>query len=339
MLTAPHAPVLAVTLNPALDLTYRVTALRPGQEHRPRAVGARAGGKGVNVARVLHTLGLPVLALAPVGGTHTHDWQSDLAAAGVPAETVPIAGQTRRTVAVVEDDGRTTGLWEPGPRLTPDEWQRLTNRVRRLAAHSCVVVLSGSLPGGLPPSACADLVRHCHEAGAPVVLDTSGPALRAALAAGPDLVKPNTAELAEYRGAKTGGHGPRDGHRTDPDEAAAHDAALLLDAGAAAVAASRGADGLTAVAEGRAWHAAPPSVLRGNPTGAGDAAVAALAVTLATGAAWPERLRHAVALSAAAVAAPLAGDVDPALYADLLTRTTVRDGGPFPPRTPGAARA
>ncbi|GJF34610.1 sugar kinase [Kitasatospora sp. NE20-6] len=339
MLTPPHAPVLTVTLNPALDVTHHVARLHPGREHRPDRVHARAGGKGVNVARVLHLLGVPVIALAPVGGSTAHGWHADLAAAGVPAEVVPIAGETRRTVAVVEDDGRTTGLWEPGPRLTADEWHAVTDRLGHLARRASVVVLSGSLPGGLPTDAYAELVHRCHEAGAPVVLDTSGPALRAGIAARPDLVKPNATELADYRRPERPGtaDGPEAATAATPG-AVARDAALLLDAGAAAVAASRGADGMTLLADGRAWHAAPPAVVRGNPTGAGDAAVAALACGLALGTPWPERLRQAVALSAAAVASPLAGDVSPALFAELLARTTVGDTGPLPPRTPGAPR-
>jgi len=188
-----------------------------------------------------------------------------------------------------------------------------------------VVVLSGSLPSGLDGDAYAELVGAARERGVPAVLDTSGEPLLTALRAGPALVKPNADELREALGTK------------DP----AAGAAALRDAGADAVAVSLGPSGMFARTSEGAWRARPPQQVAGNPTGAGDAAVAALSAGLAAGTPWPERLRQAVAVSAAAVLAPLAGDFDTEAYRGFLDLVHVEElpagqppGGPARPATP-----
>lgn len=287
--------VLTVTLNLALDVTYGVRRLRPGSMHRVAEPAQRAGGKGVNVARVLHALGEPVIVTGLSGGSTGRGVDADLEAAGIPADLVEIAAETRRTLTVVDGEaGEATLFNEPGPPVSEAEWNAFLARYKTLAGEATVVVLSGSLPRGLPEDAYATLIRATTT---PVILDADGRALRLGAAAGPRIVKPNAAELA----AATGESDPRTG-------------ALKLGAGAVVV--SRGPGGMTVYGESD-WSAVPPRDVRGNATGAGDAAVAALARGLAAGSPWPDRLADAVALSAAAVAAPLAGDFDAGLYATL----------------------
>ncbi|MFC3453402.1 1-phosphofructokinase family hexose kinase [Amycolatopsis speibonae] len=281
--------IVTVTPNTALDVTYTVDDLRPGGVHRARDVRHRAGGKGVNVARVLHTLGADVRAILTAGGATGAAVEGDLAAAGIPADIVPIGGETRRTTTVLADDGSVTLLNEPGPRLTEAEWQTLAAAVRTRKPD--VLVCSGSLPPGA--GGYAGLLGDT-----PSILDTSGEALLAGLAAKPSVVKPNADELREVTGLR------------DPVAAATE----LRRAGAGAVVVSLGPDGLLAVTPSGTWHAAPSTVLTGNTTGAGDAVVAALALGLSRAEAWPDILRRAVALSGAAVLGPLAGDVDLAHY-------------------------
>jgi 1-phosphofructokinase family hexose kinase len=436
--------IVTVTLNPALDLTYRVDALVPHRTHRVGAVAERAGGKGVNVARVLHLLGSPVLATGLLGGAVGAQVGSLLASDGPAAAFLPIAGETRRTVAVA--DGRdATGFWEPGPVVTDTEWAAFAGHFRSLLGDAEVVVFSGSLPPGVPPDAYAVLIRLAARAGARTILDASGDALRQGLAAGPDLVKPNAMELAALLGGVTAPAAVPEARSASRSAAAAFDgggaavgsgvafgrggaavgsgvafgrggaavgsgvafgggaavvgsgagvggagsapgsaaavgaggsgaavggggsesalggggaapgsAAAVLEearaadafagavpesagsarlsadptagepdarqdliaaeaaraAGARAVVVSHGARGLVAATGRGAWHSRPPQALAGNPTGAGDACVAALARGLRCGTAWPDLLADAVALSAAAVAAPVAGTVD-----------------------------
>jgi tagatose 6-phosphate kinase len=279
--------IVTVTPNLALDVTYELPELRPGHAHRVRAVHTRAGGKGVNVARVLRSLGHDVLVLGPVGGATGEAVRADLDASGLAHDLVPCAGETRRTVTIVAG-GEATSLAEPGPVIAPDEWAALEARI----PDADVLVLSGSLPPGVDADAVAGLVARLSARDVPVIVDTSGEALRRA-APYAWAVKPNAEELA----ATTGTDDPVAGAR-------------ML--GARTVVVSLGAEGLLAVTGDQVHRAAPPRVVSGNPTGAGDAVVAALAA--GAGSPWPELLRDAAALSAAAVLAPLAGSYDHAAY-------------------------
>ncbi|MCR6490372.1 1-phosphofructokinase family hexose kinase [Amycolatopsis sp. OK19-0408] len=292
--------IVTVTPNTALDVTYTVDELRPGAVHRAREVRHRAGGKGVNVARVLHALGVDVRAVVTAGGATGTAVAADLAAAGLAADVVPIAGETRRTTTILGSGGATL-LNEPGPELGSAEWTALAAAVARSRPE--VLVCSGSLPPGAPADAYGRLLASCPSGSGPPatwlsILDTSGPALLTGLAGKPTVVKPNIEELREVTGLE------------DPVAAATE----LRRAGAGAVVVSLGAEGLLAVTPAGTWQATPSTALTGNSTGAGDAVVAALALGLSRREPWPELLRRAVALSGAAVLGPLAGDVDLAHY-------------------------
>ncbi|MGH3322648.1 MAG: 1-phosphofructokinase family hexose kinase [Streptosporangiaceae bacterium] len=293
--------ILTLTPNPALDVTYHVNALEPGATHRVRAVHRRAGGKGLNVSRVLHEQGAVTRVLAPCGGASGGELRADLDAAGIAHALLPVATPTRSTVAVVADGDEATLFNEPGQPLADPDWERLGALVADHLAHASVLVCSGRLPPGTDPGHLGSLVRAAHAAGAPVLVDTSGPALQVAAEAGADVLKPNADELRDA----TGQDDPRRG------------AEQLRELGAGAVVGSLGPSGLLAVTGRGTWHAGPPREIHGNPTGAGDAAVGALALGMARGDSWPERLRVAAAWSAAAVAAPIAGSLDPGVLAEL----------------------
>ncbi|MFC9507594.1 1-phosphofructokinase family hexose kinase [Streptomyces sp. NPDC057002] len=301
--------ILTVTLNTALDITYRVRSLRPHTSHRVSEVTERPGGKGVNVARVLAALGHEVTVTGFTGGATGRVVQELLASVpGVVDALVPVAGTTRRTIAVVDDrSGDTTQLNEPGPTVSPTEWSAFQEAYETLLPTASAVALCGSLPPGVPVGAYAGLIRTARSAGIPVLLDTSGEPLRRGVAARPDIIKPNAEELAEL----TGSHDPL---------RATQDARRR---GARAVVASLGAEGLLAASPEGRWRATPPTLLRGNPTGAGDSAVAGLLSGLVEHLPWPDRLARATALSAATVQAPLAGEFDGGLYEELLARVTV----------------
>jgi tagatose 6-phosphate kinase len=300
--------VLTVTLNAALDVTYEVESLVPQATHRVLEVRTRAGGKGVNVARVLRQLGRDVVVTGLAGGHTGTLIRADLAASGLTDALVPIIGESRRTLTIVARGGGATLLNEPGPRVSGQEWAGFLARFGRLLAKARAVVLSGSLPVGVPTGAYAELVQAAHDHGLPALVDAEGEALAATLAAAPDVVKPNAVELR----ATTGHDDPGPG------------AEALLRAGARAVVASLGPDGLLAVTDTGSWRAVPPEVILGNATGAGDATMAALVAGLVDGRPWPETLREAVAVSAAAVLLPGAGGFDPKAYRRFREAVTVR---------------
>ena len=322
--------IVTVTLNPALDLTYAVDALVPHGTHRVITVAERPGGKGLNVARVLQALGEPVLATGLLGGATGDRVAQLLAAEGVRSSFVRIGGETRRTVAVV-DRADATGFWEPGPTVTPGEWSLFVAEFRELLGPATVVTLSGSLPPGVPIDAYASLIALATAVNVPTVLDTSGPALRAGLLAGPSMAKPNADELAavlhaaptpaspapnvavpNVAGPNVAGPNIQSANVRRPGPLGLAEAVRTLATGPVVV--SRGAAGLLAVAGDEVWECAPPVPVEGNATGAGDACVAALARGLRDHTPWPALLPDAVALSAAAVAAPVAGAFDPDVY-------------------------
>ncbi|MET9436319.1 1-phosphofructokinase family hexose kinase [Streptomyces sp. NPDC006551] len=302
--------ILTVTLNTALDLTYRVPALTPHASHRVTQVIERPGGKGLNVARVLAALGYETVVTGFAGGPTGEVLRARLTHLPLTDALVPTAGPTRRTVAVVDAaSGDTTQLNEPGPTIGPAEWAALTGRYAELLRSAEAVALCGSLPPGIHVGAYAELIRLARGAGVPVLLDTSGEPLRRGIAARPDLVKPNADELAQLTGSREPRRATQDARRR----------------GARAVVSSLGPEGMLAATPDGVWRAAPPAPAKGNPTGAGDSAVAGLLSGLIDGLPWPDRLARAVALSAATVLSPVAGEFDRSAYEELLPRVTVRE--------------
>lgn len=300
MSPAPHptGPIVTVTCNPALDVTYQVDRLVPNTVHRVSAVAERPGGKGVNVARVLHQLGVPVIA-SGLADAAFGDRVSEL---GVAASFVPALPTVRRTLVVQSATG-TTGLWEPGAKPTDPAAAAtaLVDRVAELVRDAAGLVVSGSLPPGVDNALPTELARLARGAGLPVLLDLDDAPLRTALAHGRAVLTPNLDELARLLA--------RDNNPPDPDDAAEAARALAQRNGAPVVV-TLGADGMVAATAEQSWRAAPTEKVVGNPTGAGDAAAAAIIRGLTARTPWPEIVADAVALSAAAVASPVAGEVD-----------------------------
>jgi tagatose 6-phosphate kinase len=302
--------ILCVCLSPAVDVTYHVDVLHVGGTTRVGSVTERPGGKAVNVARVLHRLGEPVHLVAPVGGVTGEELRRGLAAAGLGATLVPSGRATRRTVTVVaEGRADATTLVEPS---VLDCWPEVLAAVDASLGAADVLVVSGTVPTGVPAGGLAALVERGRRHDLPVVVDTHGPQLLGALAAGATVVKPNALELRTVTGD------------LDPVRAARS----LATTHGALVVASLGEAGVVVASPHGAWEGRPARPLTGNPTGAGDALVAGLARALqhdASHTITPEQmLRDAVALSAAAVLSPVAGDVDPDDYAAQLRGVVVR---------------
>ncbi|MFJ6797719.1 1-phosphofructokinase [Streptomyces sp. NPDC091268] len=282
--------ILTVTPNPSLDRTYEVPALERGAVLRATADRVDPGGKGVNVSRAVAAAGVRTTAVLPLGGTPGALLAELLTAQGVDVTAVSIAGQTRSNISLAEPDGTLTKINAAGPELTPEESALILETVRTRSGGATWIACCGSLPRGLRPEWYADLVTRAHEAGARIALDTSGPALLAALPARPDVIKPNTCELAAA---------------VDRPLATLADAVKaaeeLRDRGAGAVLASLGADGqLLVCAEGAFHGTAPVSRVRSN-VGAGDASLAGFLIAQGAG---PRALASALAHGAAAVQLP-----------------------------------
>ena len=299
--------ILVVCLNPALDITHEVDRADWAGVNRPHAVHVRPGGKGLNVARTLRALGAEVTLAGLVGGGTGAEVAQRLHGSGITLALTPIDGETRRTFTVADGSRGQAALFnEPGPAVSAGEYADFLVSYQKAVAAAGVVVLSGSLPK-LSDNTYAELIGLARAARVPTILDTSGRALALGAVAGPALVKPNLAELAEATGRTL------DAAATDEVVAAARELAET-------VAVSLGTAGLLAVTPDGNWLARPGAVVRGNATGAGDAVVAGLADGLLRGLDWPERLAHAVALGGAAAAAAAAGEFSPADYQSQLAR-------------------
>ncbi len=308
--------ILCLTPNPALDVTYTFDHLRPGESHRVPAPASRAGGKGVNVARVCHAQGYATRALITSGGATGEIFDADLRQSGIPHHAITVAGATRQSIALVTDGGQATVLNEFGAELTPAEREELVTAFAREAAAASVTAISGSLPPKAPEGFLTELIAAAGEA--PTIVDTSGPGLLEAARAGADVLKPNDIELREATG----------------EESITAGAQVLLDLGARIVFVSLGERGLLAASGGATLHARLPRVLQGNPTGAGDAVVAGLATAIheAGGLAHLDlahALRRGAGWSAAAVLMPQAGEISPE-HTQLSSDVNISEGLQWP---------
>ncbi len=264
--------IVTLTPNPSIDRTVAVDGLRHGEVNRATSSRIDPGGKGINVSRALAAQGVATMAVLPVGGPEGGVIASLLDAAGVPNRTVTVTGTVRSNVAVVEPDGATTKVNEPGPVLSPEEVDAVLARALHAASGADWLVGSGSLPPGAPDTLYATLVARARAIGCRVAIDGSGAAMRHAVAAGPSLVKPNHEELTELVGHPL----PTLGDVLDA-------AAGLVSAGVERVVVSLGRDGAVLVDADTVAHVRTtvPQVL--STVGAGDCTLAGLLASLTAG--------------------------------------------------------
>ncbi|AVT31648.1 1-phosphofructokinase [Plantactinospora sp. BC1] len=279
--------ILTLTPNPSVDRTVFVDALPRGAVIRSRRGWSEPSGKGVNVALALQRHGRSATAVLPVGGSVGAQLSRMLRLAGLPVREVPVRGEIRSNISLVEPDGTVTKVNEPGPALDAGETTALVRAVLDNLTGVTWLACCGSLPDGVPPNLYAGLAEAARSRGVRVAVDTSGEPLRASLAGRPDLVKPNSAELADLVGRPL---------RTFGDVV---DAALQVRRlGADTVLASLGADGALLVDATGVRHAEARVSRVVSAVGAGDAALAGF---LHGDGAGTAALRTAVAWGAAAV--------------------------------------
>jgi 1-phosphofructokinase len=297
--------IITVTPNPSIDRTVTLgTPLTRGAVHRVTSATTEPGGKGVNVARALTLAGLDALAVLPAADADPI--VAALQASGVMFRCVPVTGVVRTNLAITESDGTTTKLNEPGAALDDSARNALTRAVVEAAAHASWVVLSGSLPPGVPDDWYAEVVAILAPAACRIAVDTSERPLDALAAsfgrAAPDVIKPNAEELAGLVGAS-----PEELERAaaagDPEPVVVA-ARQLIDRGANAILVTLGAAGAVLVDQTGSWMATPPPIAPRSTVGAGDSALAGYLRAEVGGAEPPQRLQMAVAYGSAAAALP-----------------------------------
>jgi tagatose 6-phosphate kinase len=308
--------IVTVTLNPALHVRYQARQVKLGARNQVSQVSYQAGGRGLAVARVLHTFGHEVVAAGLAGGASGEMIRAELAKGAVPTHFTWISGESRRVLEVADESGTgdsdtgITGFAEPAPYITTEELGRLAGDYRSLMADATAAVLCGSLPAGLPAETYGSLASYAAEAEVPVILDAGGSALWHGVRRRPALV------ITEPAAGQPPGAG-----------SAALDPGQLVASGAGAVAIPCGdlVRVVTAQQEWRARLGAPGRASSGPGLGGSrDALVAGLVPGITLGWSWPDILRHAMALSAAA---RLAGEVDLEVYEALVPEVTVEGPG------------
>ncbi|MCF6388887.1 1-phosphofructokinase [Mycobacterium sp. MBM] len=297
--------IVTVTPNPSIDRTIALSgALVRGAVHRIGSVTDEPGGKGVNVARALGLAGLDALAVLPAADNDP--MLSALRAGGIAFATVPIAGTVRTNLAITENDGTTTKLNEPGAALDAQSLDALTRTVVEAANRAEWIVMSGSLPPGVPVSWYADVVAQLADKQCRVAVDTSDAPLSALAAsferAAPDLIKPNAEELAGLTG--TSGQELEDAAAAGDPLPVIAAARQLVDRGARTILVTLGAAGAVLVEPSGAWLAGSPPITPRSTVGAGDSALAGYVRAALAGADAPNRLRMAVAYGSAAASLP-----------------------------------
>ncbi len=193
--------ILTVTLNAAVDRTLVVPSLTLGHRHRAPESVTLAGGKGINVARSLRTLGVPVLATGFVGGRNGDAIRDGLSAAAIPFDLVEIEGYSRTSTAIIDPmAGTQTEINEYGPEVSPSEFREFTRRLDHLVEYATAIVFAGSLPPSLDESFFVGLVQRSRERGLYTVVDSTPSVLRAVLKGRPSLVTPNQHEAESVVG-------------------------------------------------------------------------------------------------------------------------------------------
>jgi 1-phosphofructokinase family hexose kinase len=312
----PVAPatIRVVGPNPAVDRIEILDDLHVDAVNRSVEVLTRAGGKSLNLARAIRRLGLDVSVYGFLGGWTGTFVRDACAAHGLTDRHTTIAGETRISLVLVEPaTGVSTVINEPGPVVTAPEAAALLDRLSADCRAGDIAVLSGSLARGLPVDFHAEIVRRGQAAGARVIVDTSGPALAAAVEARPWMVKPNLAEFAHLIGRDL---------RSDRPDAVLAEMRMLVDAGIETVVVTLGQHGLLYADAESALRVHSPRIVAKNPTGSGDILLAGFVAARAAGADVVAALRIGVS-AAAASCARIEPDIGPADALALLPQTLV----------------
>ena len=280
--------ITTITLNVAVDKAYVIGKLTDHTVMRVNRCTNTAGGKGLNVAKVVHLCGEEVQATGFVGGFNGAYVEDMLKKQNIPSRFVHVQGETRSCINVLDEDGGSTEFLEPGEPIRPEEVQEFLDQFDDIIADSSVVTVSGSVPKGVDVTMYAKLIEKIKAQGKKVVLDTSGALLKESIKACPTMVKPNTDEIEDLLGIKVNNH-----------KDLVEGAKKLHEMGIPVVVVSLGGDGALVVSDEGVFRGQPPKIEVVNTVGCGDSMTAAFAVAFARGLSVQEALRYAIAVSAA----------------------------------------
>ena len=305
--------ILTVTLNTSIDKLYLMTGIKPETVMRVKEVHNTAGGKGLNVSRVAGKLGEEITATGFVGGFNGKYLESLVDNPLVRCAFTHVDAETRSCINCWDlSDGKSTEYLEPGAPVTGKDVARFLADFNRELAGADVVTISGSIPEGAPDEIYNDLIRSCRKAGVPVLVDTSGNRLIAAVKEKPSFIKPNEDEIAQLTGRSFSGR-----------EEAVRALMELHESGIPYVVLSLGAEGALLACDMGVFHGKPPKITPRNTVGCGDSMVAGFAVGFARHLSMAETFRMALAVSAASALSLFTGDFSPADYDRLYPEVSI----------------
>lgn len=265
--------ILTVTMNPSIDVSYPLEELNIDTVNRIEKVSKTAGGKGLNVSRVLSQLNAPLTATGVVGGKFGDYLTEQLDKDGIPHSFSKIDGETRSCIAILHE-GKQTEILESGPEVTAEEQEAFVAHFEELMAHTDFITISGSLPKGINHDFYSLLIDKATEADVKVLLDTSGATLKASLenTHKPFLIKPNETEIADLLGKEI--------HSNDELVEALEDKEFD---GIEWIVVTLGADGAIVKHQKNYYRVDIPTIKVVNPVGSGDSTIAGLAYALSEG--------------------------------------------------------
>jgi 6-phosphofructokinase 2 len=285
--------VYTITLNPALDRTLYVDTIRHHESNRIEKEERYAGGKGIDVSRVLTNLGVTNKAIGFIGGFDGEEFKGRLLNEGIVNDFIHISEEIRTNIIINERSTGSQFLFNArGPHIKPHELSKFIHSLENLH-NPQIVIMSGSLPPGVNPEIYRRVTGIMREKGARVCLDADGDALSVGIRGRPDIIKPNINELSRLVGSPL---------RTDEEILAA--ARNVHGQGIHTVLVSQGAQGILLVSETEEYWAVPPEVHVENTIGAGDSAVAGFVYGLISGKDLRESLIYSVAAGTATTLKP-----------------------------------
>jgi tagatose 6-phosphate kinase len=291
--------ITTVTLNAAIDKTYYLDEFNIGQVKRVQSMRAVAGGKGINVARVIRQLGYKSFIIGFAGGHNGQFIRSALDIQSLRHEFVEVPGESRVNLNIIEHQmGTSTEILELGPTIEGPQITKFIEILKNAARQSKVVVLSGSLPPGLPVQFYKTLIEIIQQEGSLAILDTSGEALNEGMKAKPFMIKPNEEELKVIAGQEI---------NTEAD--LFNIVRGIMEQGIVCVAVSLGAKGSYVGYKGNIYRVHAPDIEAVNPVGCGDSFTAGFAVSLERGLSIEECLLTATAAGTANAMTAEAGNV------------------------------
>lgn len=308
--------ILTVTLNPSVDVNYQHDSFTIDTVNRVEDVSKTAGGKGLNVARVLRQLNRDTAASGYLGGSLGDFIRSEVEAMGIQDWFVSVAGETRNCIAIIHD-GKQTELLESGPTISAEEAADFLSVFKQRVQDVELVTISGSLPKGLSAEFYVQLLEIAREYGKPVLLDANGAIMQTVLAqpVKPLLIKPNEQECADILGV------------------AAVDKQTVIQAmtGEGAfqnipyVVVTRGKESAIVKVDETLYEVHAPNIQAVNPVGSGDAVIAGFAAGLSQGFEGAQLLTYGLAMGVLNALEEKTGHINPDKVEEMVGQMSVRE--------------